>query len=297
MNDQEIEDLVTRWHRVASKEAGDLSLQGAAIQLLQTINASPGLRELASTPLLASAICALNLNASGGLPAQRRQLYEGLVHMMVEKRDQDRGLDPVEGTGLTLNQKVVLLASVAARAVEDGDVTIHREEFMAVLKSRLAMANRDVSADKVSLFLLERTGLLRQVDQDHYEFIHRTFQEFLASLHFVQERKYDQAVALIGNRGSELSYFMATLAPDAGPIIKAIMAELWSSKANPYIAREEVLLSLARCVEDSVQINLEDGYEIASLYNNLVKFWERDTRIRKRSLIETKLAKKIPLGD
>lgn len=74
MDDVELDDLVIRWHDAAARAADDMSIRGVSAQLLQTLHSTVGLRKLASTPLLASAFCALNLNSAGGLPVQRRQL-------------------------------------------------------------------------------------------------------------------------------------------------------------------------------------------------------------------------------
>lgn len=294
MNDAELDDLVVRWHDAAARAADDTSIRGVSAQLLQTLHSAGGLRELASTPLLASAVCALNLNSAGGLPVQRRQLYHGLIRMMIEKRDRERRLE--DALGLSLEQKLLLLASVAARIVEDNDVRISREELVAVLKSRLAMTERRTDSDKVLLYLLERTGLLRQIDQNSFEFVHKTFQEFLAALHFVQERKYTFAGRyLLTKQGGDLSYFMAVLAPDAGPIIVAMLEELQNGGRNPYLNLDDALLYIAKAVQDSLAINLDDGEEIASLYRHLVGRWHRELRGSNQTLIVNMLASKITL--
>lgn len=56
MDDVELDDLVVRWHDAAARAADDMSIRGVSAQLLQTLHSTVGLRELASTPLLASAI-------------------------------------------------------------------------------------------------------------------------------------------------------------------------------------------------------------------------------------------------
>lgn len=214
--------------------------------------------------------------------------------MMIEKRDRERRLE--DSLGLSLEQKLLLLASVAARIVEDNDVRISREELVAVLKNRLAMTERRTDSGKVLLYLLERTGLLRQIDQNSFEFVHKTFQEFLAALRFVQERKYVFAGRyLLTKQGGDRSYFMAVLAPDAGPVIVAMLEELQAGGRNPFLNLDDALLYIAKAVQNSLAIDLDDGEEIASLYRRLVGRWQRVLKGSNRILIENMLASKITL--
>jgi len=294
MNDVELADLVERWHKAAGRAADDINILPKSFELIQTFKHLTGLRELASTPLLASAICALNLNAAGGLPAKRRELYNGLIRMMIEKRDRERNLE--DSLNLTLDQKILLLASIAARVVEEGGVRISREELTAVLKSRLAMTERRTDPEKVLLYLLERTGLIRQIDKDAFEFVHKTFQEFLAALSAVQEHK----PALAGRHffsqgGGDIAYFMAVLASDAGTIIISMLEELWDMYKIPYIDVNDRLLYIAQCVEDSVLINLEDGSRISASYQRLMNKLGKTVTQRNRVYIERKLASKLTL--
>ena len=298
MNDAELDELVRRWYEAAAQAADDVGIISKSVELLQTFQTQRGLRELASTPLLASAICALNLNAAGGLPAKRRELYDGLIRMMIEKRDRERSLE--DALGLTLDQKILLLASIAARIVEDDSVRISEEELLAVLKNRLAMTERRTDPNKVLLYLLARTGLVRQIDAKSFEFVHKTFQEFLAALSAVHEHKPASAGRhFLNRRGGDMAYFMAVLPSDGGRTVVSMLNELWEvyRKPHPYLDFDltERLHYLARCVEDSVSINLEDGDRIRAKYQQMIAELGKSVSQKDRVYIESKLSSKITL--
>ncbi|WP_415957578.1 NACHT domain-containing protein [Streptomyces sp. 021-4] len=192
MRNEDIHAFMSSWHRAArlseQDDAGRLDelKRDLALQLDQNLT----LRDLARTPLLCAVICALHRRRDGFLPETRWSLYRSALEMLLGQRDRRRRIGDPEGIDLSVEEHTQLLQRIAVRLVREGQSEFTREQALRQLGRALAGMER-VSAQgppaKILTHLLNRSGLLQERTGNTYQFIHRTFQDYLAAKEFVED--------------------------------------------------------------------------------------------------------------
>ncbi|WIX86494.1 NACHT domain-containing protein [Amycolatopsis sp. DG1A-15b] len=182
MNPRDVRTFVTRWHHALPDEPLDEERDA----LITAIGARSALRRLAENPLLCALLCALHHQGNGRLPENRMELYEVALRMLLDSRDIERGIEaPVR---LSLTEKLVLLRNLAYWLVRNGhtDVPVADAEARITAKLR-SMGQIDVTPRTVFRHLLDRGGVLREPVPGRIDFVHRTFQEYLAAQAAIEE--------------------------------------------------------------------------------------------------------------
>jgi predicted NACHT family NTPase len=176
--------FVARWH--AAMRLGRVddesrrALDDYEAGLLRLLDTRGHLRKLAGYPLLCALLCALHLDRRATLPANRMELYEVALQMLLERRDVERKIGAIDGLGRT--EKLLLLADLAYWLIRNGytDVDVPRALYRISQRLHL-MPQVRASIQDVYRHLLERSGLLREPVEGRVDFVHRTFQEYLAA--------------------------------------------------------------------------------------------------------------------
>ncbi|MEV4435898.1 NACHT domain-containing protein [Streptomyces sp. NPDC049585] len=198
MSDHDIQEFVAAWHRAARLECGAFAdplraeqernrLIGLERDLSQEFERSPALRDLARTPLLCAVICALHRRRSGLLPRTRWHLYEAALAMLLGNRDAHRRIGTPEGIALDVEDGRQLLQRIAIWLVRNGRAELSHEQAVRQLEAALQglrKVREQGSAEQVLAHLLNRSGLLQERATDSLQFIHRTFQDYLAAKEF-----------------------------------------------------------------------------------------------------------------
>lgn len=183
MSPPDVQTFVHRWHEAMRSRSADPveidTLTKYETHLLDLLATRGHLRKLASYPLLCALLCALHQDRRGHLPGTRMEFYEVALHMLLERRDQERG------TGTTLlsrTDSTLLLRDIAYWLVRNGLTTAPADRVRDRLAMKLAvMTHVDASAETVYRVLLERSGLIREAVQGQTDFLHRIFQDYLAA--------------------------------------------------------------------------------------------------------------------
>ncbi|WRZ73234.1 NACHT domain-containing protein [Streptomyces sp. NBC_01237] len=192
MRDEDIQAFVASWHRAARlTEADDRErLDELEGDLSRQFDRNPGLRELARTPLLCAVICALHRRREGFLPETRWKLYRSSLEMLLGHRDRRRRIGDPEGIEMDVEEHTQLLQRLAVWLVREGQSEFTREQALRQLARGLTGMER-VSAqgppEKILTHLLNRSGLLQEHSDDTYQFVHRTFQDFLAAKELIED--------------------------------------------------------------------------------------------------------------
>jgi energy-coupling factor transporter ATP-binding protein EcfA2 len=184
MDNPTIEQFVDHWHHALGHERSLLpksekeSLPALATGLKRGLETQPAVRQLMRNPLLCAMVCALNQARNGRLTEglaqlDRISLYDDCLTVLLERRDRDRGVD-VTDYPLHLNEreKKRRLGTLAYWLMDNGLSSAGRTEAAAQLGS---------DGETLLRWLVERSGLLQLVGVDQVEFVHRTFQEYLAA--------------------------------------------------------------------------------------------------------------------
>ncbi|NBH06890.1 NACHT domain-containing protein [Amycolatopsis sp. SID8362] len=211
MNPQDVRIFIERWHNALLDSTAGLEIAlpcpredvpGHQRSLLVHLDSRPHLRALARNPLLCAMICALNLDRRANLPRDRMTLYEAALDMLLERRDADKRVPVGGGAQLSAVEKRALLRALAWWLNENGRAEMSREEAIHQLRLKIAsMPGVTQKPEEVLLHLLERSGLVRQPVIGRIDFVHRTFQEFLAAKEVVERDSID---LLINNASSDL---------------------------------------------------------------------------------------------
>ncbi|MEU7660264.1 NACHT domain-containing protein [Streptomyces lincolnensis] len=198
MSDEDIRAFVGTWHEAARLECGHLYdvRRGAEEQgrlssleqgLIHQLDDNTALSELARTPLLCAVICALHRRRGGLLPTTRWSLYQAALAMLLGGRDAGRGVRDTSPLSLDSGEQHALLQRMAIWLARTGQQQMTR--YQAV--QQLGLAMRDMSQisakgkpEQILRYLLDRSGLLQERTDDAIQFIHRTFQDFLAAKEF-----------------------------------------------------------------------------------------------------------------
>lgn len=192
MRNEDIQAFVASWHRAARVSEDDDAerLDELERDLSRQFDQNPTLRDLARTPLLCAVICALHRRRDGFLPETRWQLYRSALEMLLGHRDRRRRIGDPEGIDLSVEEHTQLLQRIAVWLVREGQSEFTREQALRQLGRALAGMER-VSAQgppaRILTHLLNRSGLLQERSDDTYQFIHRTFQDYLAAKEFIED--------------------------------------------------------------------------------------------------------------
>ncbi|WP_425428229.1 NACHT domain-containing protein [Actinokineospora auranticolor] len=181
-----------RWHRAAEATGTHLDITAAECRLRTQLERSH-LRELAATPLLCAMLCALNLAHRAELPRNRMDLYAKALSMLLHFRDAERGIAGL----LSDTEKRVLLRDLAWRLTLANRIEFTTERALEHLSTKVrAMPNVSEAPAALLEHLVERSGVLRSPAPGQVDFVHRTFQEYLAADEAIQQHHVD---TLIGN--------------------------------------------------------------------------------------------------
>ncbi|WP_157420171.1 NACHT domain-containing protein [Actinomadura kijaniata] len=180
-----IRALVRHWHDAVRGRTGlpcaPERLPSYEARLHARLEGAPHLRALASSPLLAAMLCALNLDRET-LPHSRMELYRAALEMLLETRDAKRGVPSARTVSLEPDQKIRILQNLAWYLSDSNRVELPKPTVQRLTADRLAAMPRvDASAEDVLDALLQRSGVLREPVPDRIDFVHRTVQEYLTA--------------------------------------------------------------------------------------------------------------------
>ena len=220
LNDEQVESFVHQWH-VAMQDDDCEYLHKSILpekeeRLLQAFANRDNLLDLARTPLLCSMLCALHLFELGELPQDRIRLYNRCIHILL-RRDENRQIQTDE-INLRAETMRRLLARIAYWMLRDNPNLIYREDAESILRKE------GLSATAVLNFIATRSVVFRQQAVDEFDFIHRTFQEFLAAQQIVSSHEVALYVRQYG-KDSEWHETIRLIAGHAEPADQATLLE------------------------------------------------------------------------
>lgn len=192
MSPTHVRAFVHLWHaairEVLTDPAEQKALLGYETAVVNALAADRHLRRLAVNPLLCALLCALNRKFRTNLPHSRMAIYSAALDMLLEGRDRERNV--ADDLSLTMAQRTYLVQGLALWLIRNGrsDATLQEAAdcFAATLRS-LATGYGPQDAERLLRRLLERSGLIREPVAGRVDFVHRTFQEYLAAKAIVED--------------------------------------------------------------------------------------------------------------
>ncbi|MFJ8134045.1 NACHT domain-containing protein [Streptomyces hydrogenans] len=177
MTPAEVATFVRRWHRAAGPAAAPYEQR-----LLDSLRTTEHVAQLATNPLMCGLVCALHHERRGYLPRGRGSLYEAALSMLLVRRDRERGMGAPYGVDLDEAPQIQLLQRLAYWMTLNDRFQMARGHAESLVAEALpAMGLTDHAPEQVFTHLLHRSGLLREPTADTVDFVHRTFQDYLAA--------------------------------------------------------------------------------------------------------------------
>ncbi|KAB2339605.1 NACHT N-terminal Helical domain 1-containing protein [Actinomadura rudentiformis] len=266
MGPADIRALVKHWHdalrHCAETPCTPEQLPSYEAKLLARLESAPHLQALASSPLLAAMLCALNLDLET-LPRDRMGLYAAALDLLLETRDAKRNVPSAREVQLPRDRKIRILQDVAWHLSTSGRVELPKPMVERLIADRLAsMPQVDVNAADVLDMLLQRSGVIREPVPGRIDFVHRTVQEYLAAkqaaslgdmdllIRNAHRDQWRQTVVMAAGHANE---------PQCRELIGGLLARM---EAEPRQARALKLVTVA-CLETlpSVPEDLRQGID------------------------------------
>ena len=279
MSPLDVAALCRRWHdamRDAAQRAavalpcGADELPDYERALLRQLDGRRHLRGLASSPLLCAMLCALNLDRRQQLPPDRMALYRDALALLLERRDAEREVPASRTVVLDTSSKIAILQHVAWRLSLAGRAELTRDDVLEMVRRAVQrMPNVSYSAEDVLQHLLDRSGVIREPVLGRVDFVHRTFQEYLAAKEAVEDQSVD---ALITR--SHLDQWWETIVMAVGHATPDRRAALLTGVLNradvePRYCRKLRLLAAA-CLDTAQMVDPEVTGRVEAAVGELV---------------------------
>ncbi|MEV6887235.1 NACHT domain-containing protein [Streptomyces sp. NPDC051135] len=258
MGRAQVATFVHRWHEAAGAPEYEH-------RLLDSLRTKRDLSRLVTNPLMCGLVCALHRERRGYLPTGRKELYDAALAMLLARRDRERGMAAVDGPELAEEAQLELLQRIAYALVLSGrnETTLETAEgIVERVLPTLGPASGQGGAPGVLRALLLRSGVLRRPAEGILDFVHRTFQDYLAARYAVEEGHIDVLVSHCDDARWEDVIRMAVA--HARPRERVLMLRALLARDTPRLT----LLALA-CLEhvaalDSA-VRTEIGEQVAEL--------------------------------
>ncbi|MFF9852825.1 NACHT domain-containing protein [Streptomyces litmocidini] len=178
MTRAEVTTFVRRWHRAAGPEAKPYEQP-----LLDALRTTEHVGRLATNPLMCGLICALHRDRRGFLPRGRKALYEAALSMLLARRDRERDMGAPSGIALDEAPQIQLIQRLAYWLTLNGRTQLDRAHAESLVREAVPAVQEAAQYPPETVFthLLHRSGLLREPTEDTVDFVHRTFQDYLAA--------------------------------------------------------------------------------------------------------------------
>ncbi|WP_179855218.1 NACHT domain-containing protein [Paractinoplanes atraurantiacus] len=274
MDRQSVTVFVERWHRAMLEQARTLEQRESILdyqrRLLRAIDRNRHLRQIVAYPLLCALTCALHKDRRGQLPSSRMELYEVALHMLLERRDEERQIKALNT--LSRTEKMLLLQDLAYWLMRNGQSDAATEEALERIALKLRKMPH-VALDEHATYqvLLERSGLIREPTHHRMDFIHRTFQEYLAAKEAVGEGDLGFLVLRADQDQWHETIVMAaghTKAKGSKTLIEGLLGKADKSTNNTQRAIMQ-LLALA-CLETSAECPQDTQAAVLEVTKNLL---------------------------
>lgn len=195
MKNKTIKLFLSYWHKAVLEDQLQLSSaesEKTVKKLYTKIVNSPSLLKLASSPLLCAMLCALHYKNEMNLPINKRELYEECCKLLIENRDIERGLKI--RINLSYEQKKAVLSQLAYWMMLNNYSEISKkvanEKVKEFSSSMIFTGQGNINVESVFSYLLERSGILREPEKNRIDFIHRSFEEYLAATEISRQENW-----------------------------------------------------------------------------------------------------------
>jgi predicted NACHT family NTPase len=191
-DDRQIEAFTQQWFKAKNDSV-------KAKSLIEKLNQEPGIRELASSPLLLTLLC-LVFGESGSFPSNRSELYKEGLDVLLKKWDAKRNIDRDRVyKQLSLKRKEDLLSRIALDTFDKGKYFFKQKEVERYITQYIRnLPDANIEADALQF---DSEAVLKSIEAQHglfverargiYSFSHLTFHEYFTARKIVTSTNSD----------------------------------------------------------------------------------------------------------
>ena len=187
MTREKIDQFLEYWHGAvlvdklgvekdeASRYMKKLSLQ---------IDNSESIRRMVTNPLLCAMICALHYKNGSIISTERNELYDDCCKMLFGNRDSEKDVQAFSHITLSYEEKKTILSQLAYWMLKNNLVVAKTEQVITRIGHSIAglrQTSQEYHPKELYQYFLERSGILRSPEEGCVDFIHKSFQEYLAA--------------------------------------------------------------------------------------------------------------------
>ncbi|MFL5698561.1 MAG: NACHT domain-containing protein, partial [Ktedonobacteraceae bacterium] len=274
----DISMFIDHWHKAVREELHSdeekAELGPLAQHLKNEVRHSHAIRNLATNPLLCAMLCALNRERGRQMPKDRIELYEACCSLLLERRDQARNVDLTDYPALQLHyrQRRRFLEDLAYWMIKNGwsEVSQHLvDERFAKKLTEMQGIPQKVTGVSIRRLFVERTGIIREPVVGQIDFVHRTFQEFLAAQAASDEMDIGVLVANAHNdQWREVIILACGLA--SIPMREMLIKDLITAGDRKKKYRHRLHILAVSCLDTSVDLSQKVKTEVEKRLSNLV---------------------------
>ena len=209
----QIQDFVNQWYRETEIKAQgheDLGVIEAANRqgklLLQEIDNNNALKDLAENPLLLTMIATVH-RRRGSIPRNRVELYRDICQVLLEKRQQAKGIPDV----LTASQKQAILQPLSLELMQRNTRKFTLADITPVLEAKLAnLPQVQFTPEDFLKRLQEVDALIAKEQEGEFEFAHLSFQEYLAAVE-IKDTHQEACLLEVFDDAEKLAWWSETM--------------------------------------------------------------------------------------
>ena len=245
-DDHQIELFITNWFGEINPEKANL--------MNRMIRENERIQAIARNPLMI-AIIAVIYEEDRELPQRRVELYQRCVDVLLNRWDVQRRIR--NKYDAKAKEKILRKLALEAHCSEKKSFT--KEELLEKFSEFLpeVKIGKD-KADDVLKEIVQRNVLLREISIDVYDFLHLSFQEYLAALELRERKDYETLLQhLYEPWWEEVVLLFAGFDRDATDLI----LQIWEKEREDEQFKEDIFYSnltiMGRCIADADYTDME----------------------------------------
>ena len=232
MSKTAVDAFIENWHESCANNILDQSeasnIRALSKPLQEYLDSNISLRELVTIPLICAMVCYLHkiayLNVLRSqddhdrlkttqivMPSTRKDIFEKCAAALSFQRDRESGISDIGLPNLSGEQRLKLL-EVIGKWIFENRKNINHEQIRNLIdqeKQKFKENDRRVDTFKCIQLISDR-GLLQNVDEDQYEFIHKSFTEYFCARSIVQLDELGKLLYHCSDPGWEEVIILAT---------------------------------------------------------------------------------------